>query len=580
MILLLLAFAGGALTIVSPCVLPVIPFVFAQAGRPFRSSGLPTLVGMAVTFAAVASAAALGGGWVVRANQVGRAAALVLLAAFGIALVVPAIGDRLTRPLVALGSRLQRRADARAGIGGAVLLGVAIGFLWAPCAGPILGLILTGAALGGASARTTLLLLAFAAGAATSLGLAIAAGGRVFAAMKRSLGAEEWIRRGVGLAVLAGVVAVAMGWDTGILARLSLTNTAPAEQHLVDRFAGGPVPAAGDGAGGKARGDTTVTARNDLPDLGGATAWLNSPPLTASGLRGHVVLLDVWTYSCINCLRTLPYIKTWAARYAPNGLVVIGVHSPEFAFEKDPANVARATRDLGITYPVAIDDDYAIWRALDNEYWPAQYLVDTAGHIRFRHAGEGGDAEIDRQIRSLLAESGHPATDSMPMAEVSAGGAEAAANAASLGSPETYVGYHMADRFASPEKVVPDAEARYSVPSTLVRNAWGLSGAWVVGPEAAVCLHPPGRVVFRFHARDLHLVLGPGPSGKAVRFRVRIDGEAPMADHGTDVGADGSGTVTEQRLYQLVRQSGPVRDRTFEIEFLDPGVSVYAFTFG
>jgi cytochrome c biogenesis protein CcdA/thiol-disulfide isomerase/thioredoxin len=584
MLLLVLAFLGGTLTILSPCVLPVIPFVFAQANRPFRTSGLPTLVGMAVTFAAVASAAAIGGGWVVRANQVGRALALVFLAAFGIALIFPAIADALTRPLVQLGARLQQRADASTGVGGALLLGVAVGFLWAPCAGPVLGLILTSAALGGASIRTTALLFAFAAGAATSLGLAIAAGSRVFAAMKRSLGAEEWIRRGLGVLVLGGVAAVTLGLDTGILARLSLASTTPAEQRLVDRFSGRPAPqilvgtAAGSPAGAAAV-DQAGSVRS-IPDLMLASGWINTPPLTAASLRGHVVLLDVWTYSCINCLRTLPYVRAWADHYAADGLIIIGVHSPEFAFERDPSNVARAVRDLDIHYPVALDNNYGIWRALDNQYWPAQYLIDTSGHIRYQNAGEGRDAEAEQQIRKLLAESGHPDALTSAMATVSAGGAEAAAAMASDLSPETYVGYRRAQRLASPEPVVRDAAAPYTAPGTLARNAWALAGRWTVRAEAATLDSAPGRIVFRFHARDLHLVLGPGPSGRPVRFRVRLDRAAPMEDHGTDVSADGYGTVTSQRLYQLLRQHGPIQDRTIEIEFLDPGVAAYAFTFG
>jgi cytochrome c biogenesis protein CcdA/thiol-disulfide isomerase/thioredoxin len=579
MVLALLAFLGGTLTILSPCVLPVVPFVFAQAGRPFRSSGLPTLIGMAVTFTVVASAAAVGGGWIVRANQVGRVGALVLLAAFGLVLLFPAVGDRLTRPFVALGSRLQQQADARAGVGGPLLLGVAVGFLWAPCAGPVLGLILTGAALGGASVRTTLLLLAFAAGAATSLGLAIAAGARVFAALKRGLGAEEWIRRALGVAVLAGVVAVALGVDTGILAKLSLASTTPAEQQLVNRLAGGPVvhPASRTDSGATAVGTGDA---GSLVALGGATGWLNSMPLTSSALRGHVVLLDVWTYSCINCLRTLPFVKAWAARYAPNGLVVIGVHSPEFAFERDSANVAHAVRDLGVSYPVALDNHYAIWRALDNEYWPTEYLIDTSGRIRYRHAGEGNEAETEREIRSLLAESGHAPAGATQPTVITAGGAEAAAVVRDVESPETYVGYRRAERWGATEPIVRDSTQRYAVPDHLELNAWGLAGAWRVGSEAAVLSVAPGRVVFRFHARDLHLVLGPGAGGVPIRFRVTIDGQPPMADHGSDVAPDGGGTVVEQRLYQLVRQQGPVTDRTFEIEFLDPGVSVYAFTFG
>jgi thiol-disulfide isomerase/thioredoxin len=365
--------------------------------------------------------------------------------------------------------------------------------------------------------------------------------------------------------VLVGVVVVALGWDTGFLARLSLASTTPAEQRLVDRLASGP------------RVDNAAGS-NELPYLGGATGWINTAPLTAAALHGHVVMLDVWTYSCINCLRTLPYVKAWAAQYAPDELIVIGVHSPEFAFERDPANVAHAVRDLGVAYPVALDNNYAIWRALDNQYWPAQYLIDTAGRIRYRSAGEGHDAEIEQHIRTLLAEAGH--TSLGRLATVDAGGAEAAPAMGTLRSPETYIGYRRAERFVSAEPVRRDAPQTYSPPTDLRRNDWGLRGTWTVGPEAAALDSAPGSIVFRFHARDVHLVLGPAVDGRAARFRVRIDGKAPMEDHGSDTDADGNGTVTTQRLYQLIRQQGPVVDHSIEIEFLDPGVNAYAFTFG
>ena len=583
MLLFILAFLGGMLTIFSPCVLPVVPFVFAQAGRSFRTNGLPTLVGMAITFALVSSGAAIGGGWVVRANQVGRVAALVLLAALGLALVWPAFGERLMRPFVALGAAVQRRGEARAGVGGALLVGVAIGFLWAPCAGPVLGLILTTAALGGPTVRTTLLLLAFGAGAAVSLGVAIMAGSRLLGAMKRGLGAEAWIRRGLGVAVLAGVAAVGMGWDTGILARVALASPTSAEQRLVDRLARGPsvVPSATSAASdtlSPAAGSPPIAA-DRLPDLSRATGWLNTRPLTAAELHGHVVLLDVWTYSCINCIRTLPYVEAWASQYRADGLVVIGVHSPEFAFERDPSNVARAVRDLGVTYPVALDNGYGIWRALGNQYWPAEYLIDTSGHIRYRNAGEGHEAETERQIRVLLGEAGRSMGLGVPVTSVDARGAEAPATG-SVGSPETYVGYRRAERLASPEPVLRDTPQNYSAPPTLSRNSWALAGRWTVGPEAATLDAAPGRILFRFHARDLHLVLGLAPNGRPVRFRIRIDGAPPMGDHGTDTDFEGNGTITGERLYQLVRQHDAIVDHTLEIEFLDAGATVYAFTFG
>src|SRR5271167_1426928 len=364
MILFVLAYLGGVLTIISPCILPVLPFVFARSDKSFVSSGLPMLAGMAVTFAGVATLAAVGGGWAVQANEYGRIAALTLLALFGLALLFPALSDRLTRPLVALGSRLSETADRSAGTGGStvlpsLLLGVATGLLWAPCAGPVLGLILTGAALQGANVQTSLLLAAYAAGAATSLALALLIGGRVLAAMKRSLGAAEWIRRGLGAAVLAGVVVIALGFDTRFLTQVSLASTAPLEQGLVDKLhpdfgeqpsvEGGPIAMAGNPAA-MTQGQPEVQTQDfpdegGIPSLSGAAEWLNSPPLTPEALRGKVVVVDFWTYSFINCLRALPYVKGWYSKYKDHGLVVIGVHAPEFAFEKDPSNVRRAVAD-------------------------------------------------------------------------------------------------------------------------------------------------------------------------------------------------------------------------------------------
>ena len=303
------------------------------------------------------------------------------MALFGVTLLFPALADRLTRPLVALGSRLSESANgaarAESSIGPSFLLGVATGLLWAPCAGPILGIILTGAALEGASVRTSLLLLSYAAGAATSLGFALLIGGRVFTAMKRSLSAGERVRRGLGAAVLIGVVAIALGFDTGLHSKLSFANTSRIEQSLIDKA---PMAKASD------RGPMNDAT---LASLTEATAWLNSPPLTAQSLRGKVVLIDFWTYSCINCLRSLPYVNAWAEKYKDQGLVVIGVHAPEFAFEKNVDNVRKAVSDLHIRYPVAIDDNYAIWRAFNNRFWPAHYFIDATGRIRGHRFGEG-----------------------------------------------------------------------------------------------------------------------------------------------------------------------------------------------
>jgi cytochrome c biogenesis protein CcdA/thiol-disulfide isomerase/thioredoxin len=590
MLLLLLAYLGGALTILSPCILPVLPFVFARADRPFLSNGLPMLAGMAATFALVATLAAVGGGWAVEANAIGRGLALALLAVFGATLLLPEIAERLTAPLVRLGDRLSQSADAnraagRSSAGASALLGVATGLLWAPCAGPILGLVLTGAALQGANATTTLALLAYALGAATSLALALLIGGRVFSAMKRSLGLGEWVRRGLGAAVLVGVAVISFGADAGFLTRVSVASTTALEQGLVDKLGAGKpkVSVAMNDAPAmmmksSAAAGEELPVEGPAPSLAGATQWFNSAPLTMDQLKGKVVLVDFWTYSCINCLRSLPYVRAWADKYRDQGLVVIGVHAPEFAFEKSPANVEKAIKDLKIDYPVALDNDYKIWRAFHNEFWPAHYFIDAKGRIRHHHFGEGDYAGSERVIQQLLAEAGHSAAQTS-IVKVAAEGAEAAPDMADARSPETYIGYDRAEHFVSPGGAEEDEDHAYAAGSPKL-NEWGLEGDWRIGPERATLLKPDGEIVFRFHARDLHLVLAPGDDGKPVRFEVTIDGKPPGDNHGADAGADGAGQVTGDRLYQLVRQAGPVQDHTFSIRFLDPGVHAYAFTFG
>ncbi|HXY42189.1 MAG TPA: redoxin domain-containing protein, partial [Vicinamibacteria bacterium] len=476
---------------------------------------------------------------------------------------------RLTQPLVTLGGRLS--AASRSGGSSpfpALLLGIACGLLWAPCAGPILGLVLTGAAVEGVSARTSVLLFTYAAGAASSLALALLAGGSVFRAMKASLHAGEWLRRALGAAVLAAVVAIALGLDTGFLTRVSSVGTTALEERLVARLR----------ADAPAESATRLPIEGSLPPLDGAVQWLNSPPLTRAALEGKVVLVDFWTYSCINCLRTLPYVRAWADKYGRDGLVVIGVHTPEFAFEKDLGNVRKAVAGLGIRYPVAVDNDYSIWRAFSNRYWPAHYFVDAQGRIRYHHFGEGHYQESERVLQRLLAEAGGSRV-SRDLVAVRGTGAEAATTSAEIGSPETYLGYARAERFVSPGGAAPDRAHTYS-PGAPRLNEWGLSGEWTVGGEHAALDRRGGAIVYRFRARDLHLVLGPAPGARPVRFRVTIDGAAPGQDHGTDTDTAGAGVVTDQCLYQLVRQQGKLADRTFEIRFLDPGVEAFAFTFG
>jgi len=317
----------------------------------------------------------------------------------------------------------------------------------------------------------------------------------------------------------------------------------------------------------------------EMPSLGSATEWLNSQPLTAAGLRGKVVLIDFWTYSCINWIRSLPYVRAWAEKYKNHGLVVIGVHTPEFAFEKNVDNVRRAAKDMRVDYPIAIDNDYAIWRAFKNEYWPALYFVDAQGRIRHHHFGEGEYERSEMIIQQLLSEAG-TARVGHELVSVDARGAEAAADWGSLKSPENYVGYERTENFASPGGAVLDKGRVYAAPAQLKLNDWALSGDWTVEKQAIVLNKVNGRIAYRFHARDLHLVMGPAARGASVRFRVLIDGQAPRADHGIDVDEQGNGTVTEHRLYQLIRQRKPITDRQFEIEFLDSGVEAFAFTFG
>jgi thiol-disulfide isomerase/thioredoxin len=496
----------------------------------------------------------------------------------GLAMLLPGAAARAAAPLASLGSRLSGWAWRRGSGGGATVasssvLGVATGLVWAPCAGPVLALILTGAALRGPGIETSLLLLTYGLGAATALAAGMLLGGRLIAIVRRSLRFGDGPRRVLGAAVIAGTAAIWLGLDTGALTRWSSDATMALEQNLIltlreerpmpERMAQAPTP----------------TTAAPLDALLAARQWLNTPPFQPRDVRGKVVVVNFWTYSCINCLRALPYVRAWAATYRDRGLVVVGVHTPEFAFEKDLGNIGKALRSLGVSYPVAIDSDYAIWRAFDNLAWPALYFIGADGRIRHQVQGEGGYAQSERLIQQLLSEAGG-APAAGELAAISAEGAQAAADPRDLRSPETYIGYGQTRGFASPGGMIQDAASLYRAPPAPSLNQWGLGGVWTVGEEFATAGAPSGGITCRFHARDLHLVLAPATPGRGVRFRVRIDGAAPGADHGADVDADGWGTVRDGRLYQLVRQTGPVADRTFQIEFLDPGVRAYAFTFG
>ncbi|MBO9536317.1 cytochrome c biogenesis protein DipZ [Herbaspirillum sp.] len=581
MILILATFLGGALTLLSPCILPVLPFLFARADQPFLSARLPMLAGMALVFAAVATLAAVGAGWAVHVNEWGRVAALLVLAVFGLALLSPAVAQLLARPAVALGNHLAEHvAPRKAGAGASFVLGAATGLLWTPCSGPILGLVLSSAAWQGPNLQTVALLLAYAAGAATALGLLLAAGGHVLGFAKRRLHAGEWVRRALGTAVLAGVASAAFGASLNPFSSIGTPSRAAEslENALLNSLAPQRAPTAAATDTGTARPyRSLLPVEGKLPELDGAVEWLNSPPLSADGLRGKVVLVDFWTYSCINCIRTLPYIRAWAEKYKDQGLVVIGVHTPEFAFEKKVDNVKRALGEFKLGFPVAVDSDFRIWRSFDNSYWPAIYLADAQGRIRYHHFGEGRYDSSEKAIQDLLREAGSVQPGALVKPE--APGIQAAPDLAALGSGETYLGYRQASGFASQERVRPDTGNRYSA-APLRLNQWSLDGDWRVSADEIALQRAGGAIAYRFSARDLHLVLGPDDDGKPVRFQVTVDGKPPGELHGADIDAGGNGMVTRTRLFQLVRQRSEVKERNFEVRFLDPGAKAYAFTFG
>jgi cytochrome c biogenesis protein CcdA/thiol-disulfide isomerase/thioredoxin len=400
----LIAFLGGLLTVLSPCILPVVPFLFAGAQRS-RASILLTLGGMALTFALISSLAVVSSEWVIQASNSGRYVALIVMSVFALSLISARIGDWLTRPFVMLGNRLDPDTRKKAGPMASIMLGVATGLLWAPCAGPILGVILTGAMLQGANAQTSLLLLAYGAGSALSLGTLIFTGRGLVNRLKPSIPFTGWLRRGTGVAVLATAAVIATGFDKTLLAKTSSEGVASVERSVLEN-----VPKVVDYFISKVRADSPMEqGKGAMPSLAGAVQWLNSPELSAESLRGKVVLVDFWTYDCINCQHTLPYVKDWAKKYEKDGLVVIGVHTPEYGYERIIDNVRDQVKKLGITYPVAIDNNYTIWRNFDNQYWPAHYLIDAKGQVRYSHFGEGRYEAQEQMIQQLLQEAKAPA---------------------------------------------------------------------------------------------------------------------------------------------------------------------------
>ncbi|MDR6607659.1 cytochrome c biogenesis protein DipZ [Pseudomonas synxantha] len=397
--MLLIAFLGGILTVFSPCILPVVPFLFAGANRT-RSSILLTLGGMVLTFALVSSLAVVSTEWVIQASNTGRHVALFVMVLFALSLISARVGDWLARPFVLLGNRIDPDSRKMSGPVASILIGVATGLLWAPCAGPILGVILTSAMLQGANAGTSLLLVAYGAGSALSLGTLIFTGRGLVNRLKPSIPVTGWLRRGAGVAVLAGAVVIATGANDLLLANASSEGVSRVEKGVLET-----VPKVVDYLVSKVKADSAMdNAQGAMPSLSGAVDWLNSPALSNEALKGKVVLVDFWTFDCINCKHTLPYVKDWAKKYEKDGLVVIGVHTPEYGFERIIDNVRAKVKEYGITYPVAIDNNYAIWRNFDNQYWPAHYLIDAKGQVRYTHFGEGSYDTQEQMIQQLLEE--------------------------------------------------------------------------------------------------------------------------------------------------------------------------------
>jgi cytochrome c biogenesis protein CcdA/thiol-disulfide isomerase/thioredoxin len=396
--MLLIAFLGGILTVLSPCILPVVPFLFAGADRT-RASILLTLGGMALTFALISSLAVVSSEWVIQASNTGRHVALIVMVLFALSLISARVGDWLARPFVALGNRIDPNSRTLSGPLSSIMIGVATGLLWAPCAGPILGVILTSAMLQGANAGTSLLLVAYGLGSALSLGTLIFAGRGLVNRLKPSIPVTGWLRRGAGVAVLAGAAVIATGANDVLLANTSSQGISSVEKGLLET-----VPKVVDYFVSKVKAETMDNAQGAMPSLAGAVEWINSPALTNESLKGKVVLVDFWTFDCINCKHTLPYVKDWAKKYEKDGLVVIGVHTPEYGFERIIDNVRDKVKEYGITYPVAIDNNYAIWRNFDNQYWPAHYLIDAKGQVRYTHFGEGSYDTQEKMIQQLLEE--------------------------------------------------------------------------------------------------------------------------------------------------------------------------------
>ncbi|MHB8421657.1 MAG: cytochrome c biogenesis protein DipZ [Leptospirales bacterium] len=572
----ILAVLAGVLTVLSPCILPILPALLStsvSSRNPHRPFWI--VLGLGFSFALFGTTFAVFKTFLGLSNGTLRDVALLVLLFFAISLLVPRLWEHL-------GSRISTfvqkapwmsRLSGESGPVGTMLLGGALGLVWAPCAGPILGIILTLATVQASFLKTFLLMGSYALGASIPM-LMIGYGGQRFAKKVirfRSVGSVA--PKILGVLTLGAVVGLYFNLDTLFLSHLpnSLFLSNLIEKKLVAKK---PAPTAISQTVAMRTTSSSLPVIRKMPEFRGITGWLNSSPLTTSSLRGKVVLVDFWTYSCINCIRTLPYVKSWYKKYKDQGFVVVGVHTPEFAFEKKVSNVEQAVKQFRITYPVAIDSNYGTWNAYSNQFWPADYLVDSQGRIREVHFGEGHYRKTEKAIRSLLAEAGSLKKD------VTLGGQMDSTDFSRIQSPETYLGYGRAENFSSAERVDPDRTRSYTLPSSLRTNHWALQGAWKVSGEKIVLKKPEGAISFRFRAPKLNIVMKG--IGKGTVAKIFLDGKPlPSQDFGMDVGPDGTTTIHDAKLYNLVTlPMNDSKNHLFQIRFFKPRVAVYTFTFG
>lgn len=576
----ILAIVAGALTVLSPCILPILPpLLSASISGGDRRRPLWIVAGLAISFTLFGVIFAFFGSFLGLSNNAIRHAALLILFFLGLSLLWPSLWERIGTKISALTRQIpgMNRSSIEKTPLSSAFLGASLGLIWAPCAGPVLGIILTLAAVQASFGPTLILMSAYSLGAAAPM-LLIGYGGRRISDRITSL--RRWgalTHKALGALTIATVVALFFQFDTLLLAKLpgSLFVANQIEKRLVEtkppsdtdnRSGAENAPAAGK--------KSPYPVLGKMPEFTQITTWLNSSPLTKESLRGKVVLVEFWTYSCINCIRALPAVTRWDATYRDQGLVIVGVHTPEFQFEKEIENIKRAIARHGIKYPVAVDNDYGTWKAFRNQFWPAKYLIDAEGRLRLTHFGEGDEDIFEGAIQSVLMEA------KLLHAPVTIEKAEKTVNVFRIRSPETYTGYNRADNFFSKEKMAPDVTVNYTSPPSLRLNQWALGGAWKVIDEAAILQAPGGKIQFRFQAPKLNLVMKG--TEKGIPAKILIDGAPlPANMRGVDVGADGRAVINDARLYNLVTlPREDEEEHLFEMIFESPNVELYALTFG